>query len=323
MPRPPPVTKARFPVRSITTPAPVRSGECGMRNYRGRSFASRPPLATPHSALRIPHSLAQPSFHEPADQVLDGEMHLLDSRGVVRGDDQSDVSQVLEPTARMPEEAPDRHPTSLRALRGAYHVGAFAARRVERQHVAGARQGLYLTCEYLVEPHVIGARGEERAVGGERDGAQRRPVGLVAHDVLGREMLRVRRATAVAGEEQRPVGAQGGDVRVGDRRDRPGVLLPDPRRQRRQGREPRAGLLGGRHSTAACTSACKSAAEAPGCSSAVPTTTKSAPAVRATLTWAGVLIPPPTNSVSSGTAARQARITSGPTGHGAPLPASK
>src|SRR5256712_468112 len=102
-----------------------------------------------------------------------------------------------------------------------------------------------------------------------------------ADQVLDGEMVGVGCAAAVAGEEQRPVGAQCGDVRLGDRRDRLGVLFPNPRRQRRQGGEPRAGLLGGRHSAAAWTSACKSAAEAPGSSSAVPTTTKSAPAARA------------------------------------------
>jgi len=96
---------------------------------------------------------------------------------------------------------------------------------VERQHVAGARQGLHLTCEYLVEPMSL-AHAVRASCRGERDGAQRRPVGLVAHDVLGREMLRVRRAAAVAGEEQRSVGAQSRDVGLGDRRDRLGVLLP-------------------------------------------------------------------------------------------------
>src|SRR5436309_596015 len=141
-----------------------------------------------------------------------------------------------------------------------------------------------------------------------------------ADQVLGGEMLRVGRAAAVAGEEQRSAGAQGGDVGVRDRRDRLGVLLPDPRRQRRQSGEPRPGLLGGRHSAAACTNACKSAADS---SSAVPTTTKSAPAARAARTWAELLIPPPTNNVRSGTAARQARITSADTGRGAPLPASR
>src|SRR5439155_7066585 len=134
------------------------------------------------------------------------------------------------------------------------------------------------------------------AVGRERHGTQGRAGRLIADDVLGREMLRVGRAAAVSREEQRSATAQRGDVGVGDRRDRLGLLFSDPRGQRRQGGEPRAGLLRGRHPAAAWTSACKSAA-APRSSSAVPTTTKSAPAPRAARTWAALLIPPPTNSV--------------------------
>src|SRR5207237_1013997 len=62
---------------------------------------------------------------------------------------------------------------------------------------------------------------------------------------------------------------------------------------------------------------------APRSSSAVPTTTKSAPARRAARACSGLRIPPPTNSVTPGTPSRQARITSADTGRGAPLPASR
>jgi len=58
-------------------------------------------------------------------------------------------------------------------------------------------------------------------------------------------------------------------------------------------------------------------------STTVPMTTKSAPAFLAARASAGVRIPPPTKSGECGTAARQARITSGDTGRSAPLPASR
>src|SRR2546430_12457060 len=45
-------------------------------------------------------------------------------------------------------------------------------------------------------------------VGREGDGAERGAVRLVAHDVLGGEVLRVGGAAAVAREKQRPAGAQ-------------------------------------------------------------------------------------------------------------------
>src|SRR5882762_3951307 len=110
MPLPPPVTKARFPERSITAP-PVRNGECGMRSIRG-IVVDRTTLPF-NSAFRTPHSSFQTLLHHFADQVLDGEMNFLDSRGVVRGNDQHDVRQVLEPTARVSQEAHDGHPARL------------------------------------------------------------------------------------------------------------------------------------------------------------------------------------------------------------------
>src|SRR5438876_8193832 len=118
MPLPPPVTNARFPERSITAPP---SAEWGMRNaeYAGNCRGPNDPpfqFRIPHSALRIPHSPGQLSFHELADHVLDGEMKFLDPRRVVRGNDQHDVAQVFEPAARTPQEAHDRHPAGLRGL---------------------------------------------------------------------------------------------------------------------------------------------------------------------------------------------------------------
>ena len=67
----------------------------------------------------------------------------------------------------------------------------------------GPRQRLDLPREHVLEPEVVRRRGEERRVRGQRDGGIRAPVAHVAHDVFGREMLRVRRAAAVAAEEQR------------------------------------------------------------------------------------------------------------------------
>src|SRR5207245_7454051 len=65
---------------------------------------------TPHSALRIPHLCGKALLHHAANEMLYGEMNFLDPCRVVRGDDQHDVAQVFEATARMPHEAHDRHP---------------------------------------------------------------------------------------------------------------------------------------------------------------------------------------------------------------------
>src|SRR2546422_8493919 len=88
MPRPPPVTKARLPERSITTPHPMRNGECGMRNCSERSLAERRPQL--HSAFRIPHSAfleVQLPLYQLADHVFDGQVKFLNVGGVLGRND--------------------------------------------------------------------------------------------------------------------------------------------------------------------------------------------------------------------------------------------
>jgi hypothetical protein len=59
-------------------------------------------------------------------------------------------------------------------------------------------------------------------------------------------------------------------------------------------------------------------------SSALPITTKSAPATNAAAAWAGSRIPPPTSRGTSGAiASRHAAITAAGTGRAAPEPASR
>src|SRR3989449_9065295 len=110
MPRPPPVTKARFPERSITVllQRGTRSAERGTA-VKGRSPHNAHTFV-PLSAFPLPRSRFQALLNHFADQVLDGEMDFLDPRRVVRGNDQHDVGQVLEPTARMPEKGLSAHP---------------------------------------------------------------------------------------------------------------------------------------------------------------------------------------------------------------------
>src|SRR5712692_7957697 len=124
MPRPPPVTNARLPVRSITGTVP--------------------------SAFRLLalHSV----FHDLADYVLDGEVQLLDARGVIGRDDQDEVGEVLELAAALAQERYDRHAACLRGLRGAHQVGTLATGRVQHQQIFRLRQCFDLAREDLVEP---------------------------------------------------------------------------------------------------------------------------------------------------------------------------
>ena len=208
-------------------------------------------------------------------------MDFLDPRRVIRRHDQRDVRELFDLAARLPQEADDLHAVPLRGLGRADHVGALAARGVQGQHVARPRQGFDLTGEHLVEAHVVRARGEQRGVGGESHRPERGPRGPIADHVFRRQVLRVGRAAAVAREEQGSPGAQRRRVRIRDRRDRLRVGLRHAGRQRREGGEPRARVLRRRHPVTARTIAGRSA---PRSSSAVPTTTKSAPAPRAART---------------------------------------
>ena len=75
--------------------------------------------------------------------------------------------------------------------------------------VTGAAERLELAGEDVVERAVVRDRGEQRAVGGQRDRREAGAVDEVAADELGREVLALRRAAAVAEPEDRAAGAQG------------------------------------------------------------------------------------------------------------------
>ena len=88
--------------------------------------------------------------------------------------------------------------------RGGEQVRALAAGAVQHQQVARTAQRLHLPREDLLEAEVVAAAvSSEESVVSATAARGRRAAG-VAHHVLGREVLRVGRAAAVAAEEQRP-----------------------------------------------------------------------------------------------------------------------
>ena len=122
----------------------------------------------------------------------------------------SDGTTTPRPPARAsgppprPRKATVAPSASARRARGGEQVRALAAGAVQHQQVARAAERLDLPGEDLLEAEVVARRGEHRGVGGERDRGERGAAVGVAHHVLGREVLRVGRAAAVAAEEQRP-----------------------------------------------------------------------------------------------------------------------
>src|SRR2546426_215859 len=151
IPRPPPVTNARFPERSITTP-PQRGSRNSKRGTDGpislRAF--RVPRShfrvsnVPRSDFRVPRSDGQPLLHHLTHHVLDGEVQLLDPRRVIGRHDQRHVGQLGEVAAALAEQGDDgvageeqrpaRAQRDLVALRDGGDGGP-----VLRRHSAGER----------------------------------------------------------------------------------------------------------------------------------------------------------------------------------------
>ena len=94
---------------------------------------------------------------------------------------------------------------------GAQDVGCVAAGRDREGDVAAAGERFDLLAEHLLVAEVVGDAGQRRAVRGQGDRRQRRAVEQVAVGELGRQVLRVGGAAAVAEEEQRATVAEGGD----------------------------------------------------------------------------------------------------------------
>src|SRR5260370_37222668 len=104
MPRPPPVTKARLPDRSIT----------------------------------------QAVFDDAANHVLDREMDLLAPGPVDRRNDERDVGHGFERAPRFPAERDPADAAGSGGPGGAAPACRPAARRMQRHHAAPPPQGLVL-----------------------------------------------------------------------------------------------------------------------------------------------------------------------------------
>src|SRR5256885_2751787 len=176
MPRPPPVTNARFPERSITTPP--RNAEVRTRNAEQHWEVARGGDAhrsVPRSDFRVPRSDAQPLLNHLTHHVLDGEVQFLDPRRVIGRDDERHIGQCGELAAALAEQGDDGDAAGARRLRGADHVGALAARRVQRQHVARAGQGVELAGRDRSAPPGLGGGGQETRGRGGPPGPQPGP----------------------------------------------------------------------------------------------------------------------------------------------------
>src|ERR1041385_5963662 len=74
---------------------------------------------------------------------------------------------------------------------------------MDDEQIALLSECLYLPGKYLIEPEVISGRGQSGCVGSERERGIRATAALITNDVLGREVLGVGGAAAIATEKQR------------------------------------------------------------------------------------------------------------------------
>src|SRR5205814_1524923 len=152
--------------------------------------------------LAPPVLVEQKVLDELADQMDDQDVHLLNSLGVGGWDDKAPVGKLAKGAAVPAEEcqgvdaeaggSAERPDQVLRAPAGAD----------PHEEVIGAGEGLDLTLEDRLVPGVVRPAGQHRAVGGERERRQRRPVReLESPDELADEMLRVGGTAAVAAHQ--------------------------------------------------------------------------------------------------------------------------
>ena len=117
-----------------------------------------------------------------------------------------DAEQVIDALGQLAAAAagePDGDDAERAArVDGAQHVGGVAAGGDREGDVAAAAERLDLLGEHLVVAEVVGDAGQRRGVGRQRDRRQRRALELEAVDELGRQVLGVGGAAAVAEEEQ-------------------------------------------------------------------------------------------------------------------------
>ena len=151
-------------------------------------------------------------------------MDLLNERGVVGRRRADEIAQGAHLAAAAAGESDRGEAQLARGAQRSEHVRGPARGGQADEHVAGTAEAAHLPCEHLGKAVVIADRGEHGAVGGERDRRQRAAVELEAREELGGDVLGVRGAAAVAGEQHLAAGAKRTGDAVGDRRKRAAQL---------------------------------------------------------------------------------------------------
>ena len=133
-------------------------------------------------------------------------------RAVVRdGHDQARIGDRLDLAAVAAGERRGGDAHAARRLQRRDDVGRLAGGGDADGEVAAPADRLDLPREKLLEAEIVADRGERRRVGGQRDRGDRRAVLDVADGQLGREVLRIGGAAAIAEEQDLAAALEAGD----------------------------------------------------------------------------------------------------------------
>ncbi len=156
------------------------------------------------------------ALDEHAEDVLEGEVGLLDVHGDIGGDDDAVVAERAHFAAARTGETDGGDADDFGLGEGFEDVFGVARGGDAEEDIAGLAEGFELAGEEVVEAVVVAGGGEDGGVGGEGDGAEGRAVDGEADDELGDEMLRVGCGATVACDEKFVAGLHGLRGEFGD-----------------------------------------------------------------------------------------------------------
>ena len=132
-----------------------------------------------------------------------GVRFLHDGRGRVPYREQ-DVAEGRHASPAVPGEADGEQALLAGGLQSADDVAAVPGRGNAHQHVPGAAEGLHLLGEDEIVAEIVPDGSQDGRIRGQRHGRKRRAVHQEAVDELGGPVLGVRRAAAVARQQEFP-----------------------------------------------------------------------------------------------------------------------
>lgn len=138
-------------------------------------------------------------------------MRLLCGGAAPARNDQLTRGEAPGPAATATEQREAFQSERIRLLQGGDDVGGVAARAQRDEEIAGLGQTAELAGKNLLVAKIVADAGDERGVGGKRDGWQGATRPCVAADEFGGEMAGLGRAAAVAADEQLSATVERGD----------------------------------------------------------------------------------------------------------------